>query len=529
MKMRVAERPALELIDEAFALLRAAPVNALLYYYTGALPFVLGLLYFWADMSHGAFAHTHVAEASFGMALLFCWMKFWQSLFSRELLRQVSGEEPTPLGMGGLFRLLLVQGALQPAGILLRPIALLITLPYGWVRAWFETITLVGNGTESDPLTVLKESWTPARLWPQQNHVGLAWLTLFAGVVWINVASAIALAPWLLKTFLGIETTFTRSPWSMLNSTLLVATCAGTYLCTNPVLKAFYILRAFHAQSLRSGADLRVALRRVVPLILAGLIFLLPAQARASENTVRPATQTVEAARLEAALQQVLQRSEFAWRMPREQLPKDSFVGGLFSTFKKWVKWSLRSLRKLIEKLRAWLIPENREKPEPESASWRENLRPALYALLALALLAIGFFVWRRWRKQPPEFVQQAQPLAAAPNLADEDLVASQLPEDAWLAMATEMANKGEWRLASRAFYLAALAQLGRRELITLARHKSNRDYQRELRRRARTHSGMLEAFDHCLLLFERSWYGSHRVSRENLDAMAAQLERLRA
>ena len=68
---------AFDLIEEATQLLRTAPVATLAVYYLGAIPFVLGLLFFWADMSRSPFAHQHHAEAALGLALLFFWMKFW--------------------------------------------------------------------------------------------------------------------------------------------------------------------------------------------------------------------------------------------------------------------------------------------------------------------------------------------------------------------------------------------------------------------------------------------------------------------
>ena len=74
----------------------------------------------------------------------------------------------------------------------------------------------------------------------------------------------------------------------------------------------------------------------------------------------------------------------------------------------------------------------------------------------------------------------------AVPDLNEESVTADQLPEDGWLQLARELMERGELRLALRASYLAGLAHLGHRELIHLARHKSNRDYDRELHRRAR-------------------------------------------
>ncbi|MBN2307800.1 MAG: hypothetical protein JXR94_02445, partial [Candidatus Hydrogenedentes bacterium] len=86
---------ALALMEEAVHLLRRAPARTLAMYYVGASPFVLGILYFWADMGQGAFARTRCAGASLGVALLFLWMKAWQAAFARELWAQRS-ETPPP-------------------------------------------------------------------------------------------------------------------------------------------------------------------------------------------------------------------------------------------------------------------------------------------------------------------------------------------------------------------------------------------------------------------------------------------------
>jgi Domain of unknown function (DUF4129) len=75
----------------------------------------------------------------------------------------------------------------------------------------------------------------------------------------------------------------------------------------------------------------------------------------------------------------------------------------------------------------------------------------------------------------------------------------------------------------------AGLAHLGGRDLIRLAKHKSNRDYDRELRRRARTQEELLGAFDRNLDAFERAWYGDHPVTPEALGEFSANLERIRA
>src|SRR5262245_54426209 len=88
---------ALETIETAVHLLRSASAATLATYYAGALPFILGLLFFWADMSRSPFASQHAVAASLGLGGLFVWLKFWQALFANKLRTQLSGETPAQL------------------------------------------------------------------------------------------------------------------------------------------------------------------------------------------------------------------------------------------------------------------------------------------------------------------------------------------------------------------------------------------------------------------------------------------------
>ena len=88
--------------------------------------------------------------------------------------------------------------------------------------------------------------------------------------------------------------------------------------------------------------------------------------------------------------------------------------------------------------------------------------------------------------------------------------------------------DRNEFRLAARALYLAGLSVLGARGLISLDRTKTNQDYARELRRRAREQAELLTAFRGTVLVFERSWYGDHAVHRAELTELETNLERMR-
>src|SRR5436190_6587746 len=129
---RQSGKGAIELIEEAIHLLRSAPGSTLAGYYAGALPFVLGLLYFWSDMSRSPVANQHLPGASLGVAVLFLWMKFRQAMFARHLRAWISGDSPPRLKPREWCRILVAQTALQPTGFLVLPLSLFVTLPFAW-------------------------------------------------------------------------------------------------------------------------------------------------------------------------------------------------------------------------------------------------------------------------------------------------------------------------------------------------------------------------------------------------------------
>jgi hypothetical protein len=190
----------------------------------------------------------------------------------------------------------------------------------------------------------------------------------------------------------------------------------------------------------------------------------------------------------------------------------------------KWIGDAYEWLRKVFER-------KPKDKDESKSKGridWPAAARWTLIVLIAMLVGILGVLLWR-WRKGRTSEVAIAQPVAAVPDLNEESVTADQLPEDGWLRLASELMEKGDLRLALRASYLAGLAHLGHRELIRIARHKSNRDYDRELRRRARGNASLLDAFDDNLEAFERSWYGEHAVTRDTLGSFSQNLERIRA
>jgi hypothetical protein len=161
---------------------------------------------------------------------------------------------------------------------------------------------------------------------------------------------------------------------------------------------------------------------------------------------------------------------------------------------------------------------------------WIMLLQLLLYALVAAAVIALGFLLFRILRnRRRPSKVIAGEAIQPAPDLTDENVGADQLPEDGWTRLARELLGRGELRLAMRAFYLASLAHLAERNLINLAKFKSNRDYELELRRRGHSFTGLLAVFGENVSVFDRIWYGMHEVTHDLVQQFAANVERIRA
>jgi hypothetical protein len=530
-----AGRPASDLLEEAVRLLRRAPASTLLLHAMGSVPCMVGALYFFADMSRSAFAAGRLFESSLVLAALYVWMKSWHAVFAAHLRALLVGAEPPRWTAGRVWRLVAVQAALQPAGLVLRPAALALTLPYLWAAVFFHNVTVLGDGT-AGLREVCRRAWQQATLWPWQLLLLTKQLLIFGFFVWLNVAIAFVALPLLLKMLLGIETVFTRHTAGLLNLISLAATLAGTYLCIDPIRKAVTALRCFHGDSLRTGDDLEVQFRTVTrPVARAAMLVAAAWLAIAAPaGRAQPAAPVV-AAELDRSIDEVLARREFAWRAPREALEipeagktwwqrwRESF----HATTERWM-WSIgRALRRMFDRIDDWLSGGSSSGDERGLLTWLGAVRYLVYALLAVAVVSLVVQIVRARRRAAARGT--AQPVAAQPDLRREDVTADQLPEDGWLQMARELMDRGELRLALRASYLAALAHLGQREFIRLARHKSNRDYDRELRRRARTQPEVIASFDRSRETYERSWYGEHEVTRETLGDFARHVERIRA
>jgi hypothetical protein len=227
-----------------------------------------------------------------------------------------------------------------------------------------------------------------------------------------------------------------------------------------------------------------------------------------------------------------MQSPEYDWRLPAraETAPEgvpwlirvtDKVIDGLRSIF--------HAIGKAIDRFFDWLRQlfqiTGSVKPGGLPTS---GLHTSLYVLIALVVMAIGWIAWRRgWlaRARP----KPAAPALAAVQLDAEDLTADRLPEDGWLELAARMIAQQNFRLALRAYYLANLAWLGRNQFLAIHAGKTNREYELELRRRARGFAGARGEFAVNVAAFERAWYGQHAVSAEDAAEFRARGESIKS
>jgi hypothetical protein len=521
------------LLEEAVHILRKTPLFFLSSYYIGTLPFLLGLFYFWADMSRSADARSYHAVASLGLALLYIWMKCWHVVFAARVKMKLSGEPLPPWTLQRALSLAANQAIIHATAFFILPLAALVLLPFGWCYAFYQNATVLAASELNDLRTLCKNAWFQARLWPRQNHILMSVFFMFGSVVFINIAGAIYVLPHLLKNYLGIESMFTLSGTHVINTTFWVVTIGMAYLCMNPLVKTVYVLRCFYGAALTSGDDLKTELRGLLRGRTAAVIGVLVVALLAVNPMPSAATETgfTSAEKLNRSIDEVMERREFVWRMPRERIAEnEKEPSGPIASVVAWIidkaAKVLNTVISWIDKLIDWLIgllPGGERQTASPDANWVSSVRIAVIALLIALLCALVYILWRSWmRRQAVQAEITAAAVESAPDLEDEDTTADDLPTNRWLDLARQLAEKGSLRLAIRAFYLASLADLADNELITIEKFKSNRDYEMELHRRAHQKEGLLPAFSKSREIFERVWYGMVKVSRPDLDNFAA-------
>lgn len=547
------------MVEEGTHLLRRAPLTTWLLYYAGSVPFVVYLFYFWSDMSRSGLAEDRLLESSLMLAVLYLLMKVSQAWFCDRLLALVEArEESERMPLRGWLRLAASQMWVHATAPWLLFVGLLTLLPLPWIYAFYHNVTVLAvDHFRQGGRTVglLRKAMQQSHWQLMQQMFMLALLKVAALLVYANLLIGFIMAMQFSKSFTGTDNAFSTTPALFFSTPVQAMLISLCYLVMNPVVKSIYVLRCFYGESRKSGADLAVRLRglRVAEPALLGimLVFFFGAMTAPARGEMAAAsvalTETAPAPapavpgdKLGNSIRDVLQGSEFQWRMPREEMApgeESSWIGAMMRSFTNWLSASLEDLGKLIGDLLDWLFGnkedksgEKDEKFEMEeggtSMAW-VGIMPTLLKILAGALLlALLWVIARYWRQSRKTAVVEAA-AAADINLEHEDVVATQLPENEWLRLAREKMASGDLRLALRALFLATLANLGEKRLLQITHTKSNGDYVRELGWRAKGRSELNDSFTHQVRTFDRVWYGWHDVSQDLMNRFEEQHERI--
>jgi hypothetical protein len=499
---------AIPLLEESVHLLRRTPRTALVCHLLGATPFALSLLLFWNDVNNPHTSDATLGRDSVVLALLLVWMNCWRAVFAGRLRRLLSASADTPWTWRRTWNLVASQAFLGASKLVALPLSLLTIFAFSWTVAFYRSATAMADRADLDPVQLIARARSLAGLDRRQS-----WLILpIIGFLWllftVNLALTLALLPELIHMLTGYESQFSRSGgYYIFTPLFLWATLATSWMIFDPFIQAVYCLRSFHGESITTGEDVRAGLR-MLTVAAAILLVLIPLHAFAN----------VPPQQLEQSVRQTMQASEYDWRLPAPAAAPRSvpwlvrvtqrLMDGLQSIF--------HAIGKAIEGFFDWLRKLFQISGSPRAGALpTAGLHWWLYVLIAVVLSLAAWIVWRRSRfaRARPKPVT---PALQAVRLDAEDLTADRLPEDGWLDLAARSIEEGNFRFALRAYYLANLAWLGHNRFLTIDAGKTNREYELELRRKARAFSEARQWFGLNIAAFERSWYGQHAVSADD-------------
>jgi len=501
----MSDRPAIELLEEAVALARSAPARAWTWYLAGAVPFFAALLFYFSATT-GALTVPDPAVAAFPLALLFGWRQLTRSIFGRVLAEEVSGIHlpiPRSAWLNAIARTWF-------AGLL----RILIPLPVPWLTSLFRNHQAYA-WTEHKPFA------RAAAIAGRGANPLISWLTLGAigFFVWLNIFMGILSGPFLYRMFTGEETALTRDLSSLASRAVIVGAILVAWCLCDAVIEALYVLRRFYGESEQTGADLLRAWRKAISTTALMLCIASGLHAAPPPD-------------LNKAIDEVLTQPQYHWREAPPPAGQESalvrWIRSVVDSITHFILGILHAIGRLWDAFWRWLFPDDKGKKPTGPGAPASALRIAsVVGLVVLAGALIALLLRARSRRTLS--LTGTPPSVPVPvDLNDPSVVATDLPEEQWLALARQWMEKGDARMALRAWFLACLALLGGRDLLSISRYKSNLDYRRELARRARSIPGLDREFAASVNSFETAWYGLTPSSASDVESFAAGFERIR-
>lgn len=172
-----------------------------------------------------------------------------------------------------------------------------------------------------------------------------------------------------------------------------------------------------------------------------------------------------------------------------------------------------RFFKQIWNQLLAWL---NQLSPQPAGLKIGSGLRltnAARYFIYGLCLIITGLVLWRFGRRYLQQRALNTVTLAREPRIVlGQKIAHGQTPQDL-LTAAEQLARHGDIRGAIRQAYIALLFELGERNIIRLAEHKTNRDYLHALKGARAT---LYREMQPLTANYERHWYGVEDATAED-------------
>lgn len=213
-------------------------------------------------------------------------------------------------------------------------------------------------------------------------------------------------------------------------------------------------------------------------------------------------------ARIEERLRALEERIVEAQRANLPAGDKDGDKGRLAEIlrrpdFNKPVVAEESALSRLLNRLLRWLsrlLPQ----PKPMAPGGSPFISGVAQILvIGVCLVAIAFLIWKMAPRLLKNRRGKKKQKREARIVLGERLEPDQTSADL-LGQAEALARHGDLRAAIRKAYIAFLCELGDRKIVSLAQHKTNRDYLNSVRERARLYSSMRQLTSS----FELHWYG---------------------
>jgi len=227
------------------------------------------------------------------------------------------------------------------------------------------------------------------------------------------------------------------------------------------------------------------------------------------EKTNNTKLQRVDAlARIEERLRALDERLEEVQQRKPVASDKDSDKGKLAEIlrrpdFNKPATAEGSALSRLWERFLRWLFSlfPNVKPITPGSSSFISRLAQIIIVVACLG--AIAFLIWKFGPRYLSNRRGRKKPKREARIVLGERLEPDQTAADL-LAQAEMLARSGDLRAAIRKAYIALLCELGDRKVVSLAQHKTNRDYLNSVRERTILYNSMRKLTSS----FELHWYG---------------------